>query len=89
MTEAARSGRADGFIDDDVVMVPFAEQDPDFVLGFIGDILHPWAAGVAPGNDRLRQRLDDAIGRVVADGRLKRVWSTWIPSLPFPFEAGE
>lgn len=89
MAEAARSGRADGFIDDDVVMVPFAEQDPDFVLGFIGDILHPWAVGVAPGNDRLRQRLDAAIDRVAADGRLKRVWSTWIPSLPFPFGAGE
>lgn len=85
MIEAVRRGEADGFIDDDVVMVPFAAQDPDFVLGFIGDILHPWAAGVAPGDDRLRERLDAARDRVVADGRLARVWSTWIPSLPFPF----
>lgn len=84
MMDAARRGDADGFVDDDVVMAPFAENDPDFVLSFIGDIDHPWAAGVAPGNDALREALNGALEHVVADSRLKRLWESWISSLPFP-----
>lgn len=88
MIASARRGETDGFVDDDVVMIPFAKADPAFRLGFVGDEPHPWAAGVAPGNEALRERLDRAIDRVVADGRLAAVWTRWIPDLPFPLVSG-
>ena len=85
MVASARRGETDGFVDDDVVMLPFVARDPDFVLGAVGRVDHPWAAGVAPGNDTLRLRLNAAREAVLADGRLAAVWREWIPDIPFPF----
>ncbi len=84
MMDSARRGETDGFVDDDAVMAPFASGDPDFVLAVVGEVLHPWA-GVAPGNDTLRLRLNAARDAVVADGRLAAIWRAWMPEIPFPF----
>lgn len=87
MMDSARRGETDGFVDDDVVMMPFVDHDPAFVLGAIGEVKHPWAAGVAPGNDDLRLRLNHALQLVIADGRLEQIWQKWIPTIPFPLQA--
>ncbi|MFC5337162.1 substrate-binding periplasmic protein [Leucobacter denitrificans] len=84
MIEATRSGAIDGFVDDDVVMVPLAEEDPDFDLAFTAMTGNRWGIGVAPGNDELRTQIDDALAAVIADGSLEAVWKKWMPLLDFP-----
>ncbi|MFC7764954.1 substrate-binding periplasmic protein [Leucobacter soli] len=49
MIEATRSGEVDGFVDDDVVMIPLGQEDPDFVEAFTVPTGNRWGIGVAPG----------------------------------------
>lgn len=86
MIEATRSGEIDGFVDDDVVMIPLAQEDPDFAEAFTVPTGNRWGVGVAPGNDVLRTEIDAALGEVIADGSLEAVWRTWMPLLPFPLK---
>nr|WP_243752215.1 ABC transporter substrate-binding protein [Leucobacter weissii] len=88
MIEATRSGEVDGFVDDDVVMIPLGKEDPDFVEAFTVETRNRWGVGVAPGNDALRTEIDDALGAVIADGSLERVWREWMPLLAFPLGDG-
>ncbi len=88
MIEATRSGEIDGFVDDDVVMVPLAEDDPDFDLAFTAMTGNRWGIGVAPGNDELRAQINTALDEVVADGSLEAVWKKWMPLLDFPLGEG-
>lgn len=85
MIEATRSGSIDGFVDDDVVMVPLCQEDPDFAEAFTIQTANQWGVGVAPGNDSLRDEITAALESVIADGSLERVWREWMPLLPFPF----
>jgi polar amino acid transport system substrate-binding protein len=87
MIEATRSGVIDGFVDDDVVMIPLGQEDPDFIEAFTIQTGNRWGIGVAPGNDRLRAEINEAIVGVIADGSLERVWGEWMPLLPFPLSA--
>ena len=32
--------------------------------------------------------LDGALDRVIADGRLRSAWETWLPTLDYPFADG-
>ena len=86
MIAATRSGEIDGFVDDDVVMIPLAEEDPDFAEAFTVRTGNRWGIGVAPGNDALREELNDALESAIADGSLAGVWERWMPLLPFPLE---
>ncbi|MBC9926631.1 MULTISPECIES: ABC transporter substrate-binding protein [unclassified Leucobacter] len=87
MIEATRSGAIDGFVDDDVVMIPLAQEDPDFAEAFTVATGNRWGIGVAPGNDALRSEIDQALTQVIEDGSLERVWLEWMPLLPFPLPA--
>ena len=84
MIEATRSGEIDGFVDDDVVMIPLGQEDPDFVEAFTVLTGNRWGIGVAPGNDSLREEIDAALEAAIADGSLERVWTKWMPLLKFP-----
>lgn len=87
MIAATRSGEIDGFVDDDVVMIPLGQEDPDFVEAFTVRTGNRWGIGVAPGNDALREEIDAALEAIIADGSLEQVWSRWMPLLPFPLQS--
>jgi polar amino acid transport system substrate-binding protein len=85
MIAALRAGEIDGFVDDDVVMVPLG-QEPDLRLAFTVDTRNPWGMAVRQGNDELRLRMNAALDAVKDDGRLRAVWSQWLPEdLAYPF----
>lgn len=88
MIEATRSGKIDGFVDDDVVMIPLAEEDADFDLAFTVMTGNRWGIGVAPGNHELKAEINSAIEAVIADGSLEAVWKKWMPLLDFPLSNG-
>jgi polar amino acid transport system substrate-binding protein len=85
MLDALRSGEVFGVVDDDVVFVPLGDSDPTFELGFIVKTNNPWGIGVAKDNPQMLATLDTALERVIADGRHRKVWEAWLPSLEYPF----
>ena len=86
MIEAVRSGEVDAMVDDDLVTVPLGDE-PDFDIAFVAPTRNPWGVGVAKANRELLERLDGALERIIADGRLRAVWEKWLTSLPYPEES--
>jgi polar amino acid transport system substrate-binding protein len=87
MIAAVRAGQIDGFVDDDVALVPVGDE-PDLHLAFTIPTRNRWGVAVAKGNDELRTQLDDALAESVRDGSLARVWTQWMPTLAFPLGEG-
>jgi len=83
MIAATRSGEIDGFVDDDVVMVPL-DADPELRLAFTVETRNPWGIAVRKGEDGLRDALDGALGAIIADGSLEAAWRRHMPDLPWP-----
>lgn len=83
MIEATRNGTIDGFVDDDVAMIPLGDE-PDFDIAFTIDTRNRWGVGVKPGNDELREGINRVLDAAIVDGRLQAIWNEWMPSLPFP-----
>lgn len=83
MIRALRAGEIDGFVDDDVVMVPLGDE-PDLRLAFTVETRNAWGVAVARGNDELRSALDAALDAVIADASLRSAWERWMPWLEFP-----
>ncbi len=83
MIRALRAGEIDGFVDDDVVMVPL-DAEPDLRLAFTLPTGNRWGVAVKHGNDALRTAIDAALEAAIADGRLGAAWAATIPWLPFP-----
>ena len=85
MIAALRAGDIDGFVDDDVVMVPLGDE-PDLRLAFTVETTNPWGMAVRKGNDEVRDRINAALAAAKADGRLREVWERWLPgNLAYPF----
>ncbi len=85
MLAALRQGDVDAVVDDDVVFVPLGESDPVFELAFSVQTGNRWGIGVAKDRPELLSTLDGALERIVADGRHRRVWEHWLPTLDYPF----
>lgn len=83
MIRALRDGSIDGFVDDDVVMVPL-DAEPDLRLAFTLPTRNRWGVAVRHGNDALRLAIDGALGAAVADGSLAAAWAAEMPWLPVP-----
>ncbi|MEI2715207.1 MAG: transporter substrate-binding domain-containing protein [Nocardioides sp.] len=86
MLAALLSGEVDAVVDDDVVFVPLGETHPDYELAFVVRTGNRWGISVPKGHGDTLAELDDALGRVIADGRHKAAWREWLPTLDYPFE---
>jgi len=87
MLAALRSGEVDAVVDDDVVFVPLGESDPTYELAFTVQTGNRWGIGVAKDRPETFAELDGALARIIADGRLRKAWEQWLPTLDYPFEA--
>ena len=86
MIASLRAGQIDGFVDDDVVMVPL-DADPGLRLAFTLPTRNRWGVAVRRGDDAMRLALDEALDAVTADGSLRAAWERWLPWLAFPLPA--
>lgn len=84
MVQALRDGRIDALVDDDVALVPLAEE-PDLTIGFSVPTRNRWGIAVRLGERRWLDEVDSALAALKADGELERIWRRWMPSLPYPF----
>ncbi|MEI6626593.1 MAG: transporter substrate-binding domain-containing protein, partial [Thermoleophilia bacterium] len=73
----------DGFVDDDVVMVPL-DADSELRLAFTIETRNQWGIAVRRGDDDLRNALDGALGTIIDNGSLAEVWHAHMPDLPWP-----
>ncbi|MET7339046.1 ABC transporter substrate-binding protein [Nonomuraea sp. NPDC005650] len=85
MLAALEAGAVDAVVDDDVVFVPLGENDPRFEVAFTVETGNRWGIGVAKDRPDLLAELDRALAGVVADGRHRTAWDTWLPTLDYPF----
>jgi polar amino acid transport system substrate-binding protein len=86
MIAATRSGDVDGFVDDDVVMVPL-DREPDLHLAFTVPTRNRWGIAVRHGEGDLLEAIDGALAAAIADGSLASAWHRWMPDLTFPLDA--
>lgn len=85
MLEALRQGEIDALIDDELVLIVAAEEDPNLRLAFQVPTQVPFGIGVRLGQPDLHQAIDGALQDLIADGTLATLWQQWIPWKPFPF----
>jgi len=84
MVAAVRSGEVDAFVDDDVALVPLAEEQ-DLAIAFTVPTHNEWGILVAKSRPALREQIDAALARLKANGRLQATWEQWMPTLAYPF----
>lgn len=85
MVKALRKGEVDAFVDDDVALVPLADED-DLDIAFVVPTQNAWGIAVSKKmpTDWLEQ-IDMALGSAKEDGSLKGLWQQWMPTLKYPF----
>jgi polar amino acid transport system substrate-binding protein len=85
MLVALRAGEIDALIDDELVLVVAAQEDPGLKLAFTVPTQVPFAIGVAKQRPALIAALNQTLEAALADSSLAKLWQTWIPWKPFPF----
>lgn len=85
MLTALESGDVDAVVDDDVVFVPLGDSDPRFEVAFTVRTGNRWGMGVTKQRTEVLTELDEALARVIADGRHQKAWQQWLPTLDYPF----
>ena len=87
MIGALERGEVDAVVDDDVALVPIAD-DPRFDIAFTAPTRNPWGIAVAKDRPDILATLDDALARATEVGGLEVAWKQWLPTLEYPFGGG-
>lgn len=83
MVQALRDGDIDALVDDDVALVPLAEE-PDLTIGFTVPTNNRWGIAIKRDQRAWLDEVNSALAALKADGELQRIWQYWMPSLPYP-----
>ena len=86
MLAALLAGDVDAVVDDDVVFVPLGAAHPDYELAFTVATANKWGIAVAKHRPDTLAELDGALARLIESGRLRAVWTQWLPTLDYPFD---
>jgi ABC-type amino acid transport substrate-binding protein len=84
MVSALRDGIIDAFVDDDVALVPLAEE-ADLEIGFSVPTQNQWGIAVKKGNEAWLAHVNEALATIKSNGQLEQLWRKWMPSLSYPF----
>lgn len=84
MVRALREGTIDAFVDDDVALVPLADE-ADLDIAFVVKTQNKWGMAVKKGNPEWLAEVNGALATLKATGALKVTWEKWMPGLAYPF----
>lgn len=84
MVQALRNGDIDAFVDDDVALVPLAEEE-DLAIAFIAPTQNEWGIAIKKGQPEWLATVNEVLSEVKANGELEAFWKHWMPSLRYPF----
>lgn len=85
MLAALRSGEIDALIDDELVLIVAAEDDPNLRLAFSVPTRVPFAIALPKNQTTLLNALNETLNTLLSDGTVAQLWKKWIPWKPFPF----
>ena len=85
MLAALRAEQIDALIDDELVLLVAAAEDPTLQIAFSLPTKVPFAIGVSKNKQILLEKLNAVLADLLADGTLAKLWTEWIPWKPFPF----
>lgn len=83
MLQALRAGEIDALIDDELVLLVAATEDPNLKIAFTVPTQIPFGIAVRSGQTELVNALNVTLDDLIADGTLSQIWSKWIPWKPF------
>ncbi|EOZ4917404.1 TPA: amino acid ABC transporter substrate-binding protein [Pseudomonas aeruginosa] len=84
MVKALRAGEIDAFVDDDVALVPLAEE-ADLEIGFTVATQNKWGIAIKKGNETWLAEVNEALAIIKTNGALEQLWRKWMPTLNYPF----
>jgi len=85
MLAALRAGEIDALIDDELVLIVAAAEDPELRLAFSIPTQVPFAIGLQKQNQELLNALNSRLEQLIDSGEMAQLWAEWIPWKPFPF----
>lgn len=85
MLAALRAEQIDALIDDELVLLVAAAEDPMLRIAFSLPTQVSFAIGVSKNRQILLKELNATLADLLADGTLAKLWTEWIPWKPFPF----
>ena len=85
MVAALRAGEVDAFVDDDVALVPLADE-ADLAIVYTAPTQNKWGIAVSKERPETLAKVDAALKELKDDGTLKAIWQQWMPNLQYPFE---
>ncbi|MBW4552082.1 MAG: ABC transporter substrate-binding protein [Aphanocapsa sp. GSE-SYN-MK-11-07L] len=85
MLAALRQGEIEALIDDELVLLVAAEEDPSLQLAFSVETRVPFAIAARPSDSELVNAINQILEGLIADGSMAALWQTWIPRKTFPF----
>ena len=85
MLAALRVGEIDALIDDELVLLVAADEDPALQLAFSLPTQVPFAIGVNKEQPELLQAINQALNELKDNGTLAKLWAEWISWKAFPF----
>ncbi len=75
---ALKEGRADAFVQDDVLLLAFAKQDPSLkVVGWPPQMPGPYGMGVRKGDQDLLAAVNVALAQIRAKGIMGQLFNKW------------
>jgi polar amino acid transport system substrate-binding protein len=83
MVDALRAGRIDAVVDDEPAFGGLSE-DPQLAIAFVAATGNRWGVAMRPDARDLKERIDAAMGAVIASGELAAIWRAWFPRSPYP-----
>ncbi len=88
MVKALRKGTIDAFVDDDVALLPLAEEE-DLAIAFTVETRNAWGIAVKKDEPEQLARVEAALSEAKASGELKVLWQKWMPALSYPLQSTE
>lgn len=86
MLVALRAGEIDALIDDELVLIVAAEDDPNLRLAFSVPTQVPFAIALPKNQILLLKALNETLDALIADGTVAQLWEKWISWKRFPFD---
>ncbi|KAF4558728.1 ABC transporter substrate-binding protein [Pseudomonas sp. CES] len=84
MIGALREGKIDALVDDDVALVPLADE-ADLEIAFVVKTQNKWGMAVKKGNPTWLAEVNEALAILKSNGKLRATWDKWLPGLKYPF----
>lgn len=88
MVQALRGGEIDAFVDDDVALVPLADE-ADLRIAYTVPTQNKWGIAIAKNRPEMLAQVDLALQALKDDGSLQAIWQQWMPNLQYPFVSVE